>query len=133
MSVLLIIESFDPEAQPLPSELAAFIQASWNRGDKMHCGVHNTSGHTLALSTADVGATDTQITDVMTFLSDHGHSCSRYIQQLAGPTAALVLATCISPPAVAQEISLPAELVAAAGRLGVSVLVRTYLTNEAAA
>lgn len=135
MSALLIIESLDPKARSLPDDLAPFVQSSWNRGDpRRRAGVHDTSGHTLELSNADLDSTDKQISDAVAFLSKYGVPCSRHLQSLACPKAELILTTCISPrTAAAQEVTLPAELVVAAGSLGASVSLRTYLTNEDAA
>lgn len=133
MSALLIIESLDLEARSLPDDLAPFVQSSWNRGDpRRRAGVHDTSGHTLELSNADLDSTDKQISDATAFLTRYAIPCSRYIQALVSPKAELILAACISPPAAAQEVTLPAELVAAAGSLGASVSLRTYLTDEPA-
>lgn len=133
MSALLIIESLDLEARTLPGELAPFVQSSWNRGDpRRRAGVHDTSGHTLELSNADLDSTDKQISDATAFLTKYAIPCSRYIQALVSPRAELLLATCMSPPAAAQEVTLPAVLVAAAGSLGASVSLRTYLTDEPA-
>lgn len=134
MSALLIIESLNPQAISLPGDLVPFVQSSWNRGDKRRRGVHDTSGHMLALSGANVDATNQQITDAVAFLSRHADLCSRYIEALISPRAELILAACIFPArAAAQEITLPTELVAAAGRLALSVSLRTYLTDESAA
>ena len=134
MSALLIIESLDMEARPLPGELAAFMHSSWNRGDRRRRGIHVTSGHMLELSNADLDSTDKQISDAVAFLSKYGVPCSRHLQSLACPKAELILTTCISPrTAAAQEVTLPAELVVAAGSLGASVSLRTSLANEDAA
>ncbi len=134
MSALIILQSNDDRAIPLPGELATHVESSWSRGEpKPRGGVKETSGQALSLSSADIAAIEQQVEDATAFLLRHAAAWRAHVQTLDLPRAELVLTSCIPTSSAAQEITLPVELVAAAASLGMSISLRTFLTGESAA
>ncbi|MFC7458919.1 hypothetical protein [Hydrogenophaga defluvii] len=134
MSAIIILQSADYKAVPLPKSLAVHAEFTWNHGEpRRRSGVYESSGHTLSLSKADIDAFAQQVEDVTAFLSHHADVWRTYVQALRHPSAELVLTSFISPQGAAQELTLPVKLIAAAGNLGMSISLRTFLTGESEA
>jgi len=135
MSARIILESFDATVTSLPGDLAGYLEESWNRGSpRLRRGAHELSGHSLALSGAGLDATEKQIEDVLAFLTRHADSLRRYLEELSSPRAEVILTTCIPPStAAAQEVTFPPDLLAVTGRLGLSLSLRTLLTDDSPA